>query len=196
MRGRMNWVSNWDLWSATRWTDIATFQYDALPLLLNRLTVLGLAVFFTVLTVRLFERRERDATRTLLRLRPGALAGALVVAAAVPGACRSSPAALLGCAGAATATRARRRRRRRSTTGARTSRRGRTRRCPRSPAWTSTCASTRRGTRTRCAAAYALENRTDRADRALPRDGQPALEEAARGRSTRSRAAPSRAPGS
>jgi len=77
MRGNMNWVFNWDLWSATRWTDIATFQYDALPLVLNRIAWLGMAVFFTVLTLRLFERRERDATSTLVRLRPGALAGAL-----------------------------------------------------------------------------------------------------------------------
>ncbi len=70
-RGHMNWVFNWDLWSATRWTDIATFEYDRLPLVLNRLTVLGAAVFFAVVAVRLFERRERDATNTLLRLRPG-----------------------------------------------------------------------------------------------------------------------------
>jgi ABC-type Na+ efflux pump permease subunit len=77
MRNHMNWVFNWDLWSATRWTDLATFQYDALPLALNRVTMLGLAVFLTVLTVRLFERRERDATNTLLRLRPGAMAGSL-----------------------------------------------------------------------------------------------------------------------
>ena len=78
MRGRMNWVTNWDLWSATRWTDIATFQYEGSALALNRVMVLGLAVFLTALTVRLFERRERDATNTLLRLRPGALAGAFV----------------------------------------------------------------------------------------------------------------------
>lgn len=77
LRGHMNWVFNWNLWSATRWTDIATFQYDALPLVLNRVTWLGAAVFLTVLTVRLFERRERDATSTLVRLRPSALAGSL-----------------------------------------------------------------------------------------------------------------------
>jgi ABC-2 type transport system permease protein len=76
MRGKTNWVFNWDLWSSTRWTDIATFQYDSLPLLLNRITWLGVAVFLTVLTVRLFERRERDATAALLRMQPGALAGA------------------------------------------------------------------------------------------------------------------------
>lgn len=77
LRGKMNWVTNWDLWSATRWTDIATFQYDGLPLVLNRVMVTGLAVFFTALTVRLFARRERDATGTLLRLRPRALVGTL-----------------------------------------------------------------------------------------------------------------------
>ena len=27
LRDKMNWVANWDLWSATRWTDIATFQF-------------------------------------------------------------------------------------------------------------------------------------------------------------------------
>ena len=76
LRGKSNWVFNWNLWGSTRWTDLATFQYDSTPLLLNRITWLGVAVFLTVLTVRLFERRERDATATLLRMRPGALAGA------------------------------------------------------------------------------------------------------------------------
>ena len=73
MRGKMNWVANWDLWSTTRWSDIAPLEYDRMPLLLNRVFWLGAAVLFTVLTVRLFERRERDATRTVHRLRPAAL---------------------------------------------------------------------------------------------------------------------------
>ena len=77
-RGHMSWVFNWDLWSATRWTDLATFEYDRVPLLLNRLTVLGAAVFLGALTLRLFERRERDATRLLVALRPRALAGSLL----------------------------------------------------------------------------------------------------------------------
>lgn len=77
MRGNMNWVFNWNLWSATRWTDVATFQYDALPLALNRVAWLGMAVFLTVLTLRLFERRERDATRNVQRLRPAAVLGSL-----------------------------------------------------------------------------------------------------------------------
>jgi hypothetical protein len=78
MRGKTNWVFNWDLWSATRWTDIATFQYDFLPLLLNRILWLGVAVLLTVITVRAFERRERDATASLLRMRPGAILRAFV----------------------------------------------------------------------------------------------------------------------
>jgi len=76
-RGHMNWVWNWDLWSVLRWTDIAPFQYDALPLLLNRVLWLGAAVLLTVLAVRLFERRERDATRLVHALRPAGLLAAL-----------------------------------------------------------------------------------------------------------------------
>jgi ABC-2 type transport system permease protein len=79
MRGKMNWVFNWDLWSATRWSDIATLEYDRVPLLLNRILWLGAAALFTVLAVRLFERRERDATRIVHALRPGALARAALV---------------------------------------------------------------------------------------------------------------------
>src|SRR5262249_44235792 len=71
-RGHMSWVWNWDLWSVLRWTDIAPFQYDRVPLLLNRALWLGVAVLLTVLAVRLFERRERDATRLVHALRPGA----------------------------------------------------------------------------------------------------------------------------
>jgi ABC-type transport system involved in multi-copper enzyme maturation permease subunit len=76
-RGHMNWVWNWDLWSVLRWTDIAPLQYDALPLLLNRVMWLGVAVLLTVLAVRLFERRERDATRLVHALRPASLLHAL-----------------------------------------------------------------------------------------------------------------------
>ncbi len=72
-RGKMNWVWNWDLWGTLRWSDIATFEYDRVPLVLNRALWLTVAVLFTVLAVRGFERRERDATRLLHALRPGAL---------------------------------------------------------------------------------------------------------------------------
>jgi ABC-type transport system involved in multi-copper enzyme maturation permease subunit len=69
-RDKMNWVFNWDLWSAVRWSDISVFELDRAALVLNRVLALGLAVFFVALTVRLFERRERDATRLLHALRP------------------------------------------------------------------------------------------------------------------------------
>ncbi len=72
-RDRMNWVWNWDLWSVLRWTDIAPFEYDRVPLVLNRALWLAVAVLLTVLAVRLFERRERDATRTVHALRPAGL---------------------------------------------------------------------------------------------------------------------------
>ena len=76
-RGHMNWVWNWDLWSVLRWTDIAPFQYDFVPLLLNRVMWLGVAVLLTVAAVRLFERRERDATRLVHALRPSAVLAGL-----------------------------------------------------------------------------------------------------------------------
>jgi ABC-type transport system involved in multi-copper enzyme maturation permease subunit len=79
-RGHMNWVWNWDLWSVLRWTDIAPFEYDRVPLVLNRALWLAVTVLLTVLAVRLFERRERDATRTVHALRPAGLLASLVSA--------------------------------------------------------------------------------------------------------------------
>ena len=77
-REKMTWTFNWDLWSAVRWSDISVFELDRLALVLNRVMVLGLAAFFIVLTVRLFSRREMDATRLVHALRPRALGGALL----------------------------------------------------------------------------------------------------------------------
>lgn len=81
MRGKMNWVTNWDLWSATRWSDISRFELDGLPLALNRLEVLGAAAALIALTVAVFARRERDATRNMHRLRASNL-GRVALAAA------------------------------------------------------------------------------------------------------------------
>jgi ABC-2 type transport system permease protein len=80
-RDKMTWVFNWDLWSAVRWSDISVFELDRPALVLNRVTVLGLTAFFIALTVRLLERRERDATRLLHALRPRALATAALALA-------------------------------------------------------------------------------------------------------------------
>jgi len=56
-----------------RWSDMGVFELDRKALILNRVLVLSAALFFGGLALRLFPRREADATRTLLRLRPGAL---------------------------------------------------------------------------------------------------------------------------
>ncbi len=80
LTGKMNWVWNWDLWSAVHWTDLGPFQLSRSALVLNRVLVLAAAAFFLVLTVRLFRRRDPDPVRTLDRLRPGALLrGSLVL---------------------------------------------------------------------------------------------------------------------
>ena len=73
MKKQINWVGNWDLWSAVRWTDMGVFELDRNALVLNRIEVLGLAVLFTAITVKLFPRREHDATRIVQRLQPAAL---------------------------------------------------------------------------------------------------------------------------
>ena len=70
---KMNWVGNWDVWSVLRWSDMGVLEMDRTALLLNRLLVLGLAVFFTAVAVRFFPRRDPDAVRTLERLRPWSL---------------------------------------------------------------------------------------------------------------------------
>ncbi len=73
VRGKMNWVANWDLWSSVRWSDMSVYEMDRLALVLNRCLALGLSVFFIALTVRLFARREADPTRILHALRPAGL---------------------------------------------------------------------------------------------------------------------------
>jgi ABC-2 type transport system permease protein len=89
MLGKMSWVGNWDLWSVLRWSDLGTFELDRLALLLNRVAVLGLSVFFVALTLRLFPRHDRDATRIVHRLSgPAILSGSarMVPYAVVPAA--------------------------------------------------------------------------------------------------------------
>ncbi len=76
MLGKMSWVGNWDLWGVLLWSDMGHFEIDRLALLLNRLAMLGLSVLFVVLTMRIFPRRDRDATRTVHRLAaPAVLSG-------------------------------------------------------------------------------------------------------------------------
>jgi ABC-type transport system involved in multi-copper enzyme maturation permease subunit len=71
----MNWAFNWDLWSVLSWSDMSVFEVDQKALVLNRLMMLSLTVFFTALAVRFFPRPEFDPVRIIHRLRPAALFG-------------------------------------------------------------------------------------------------------------------------
>ena len=67
---QISWAGNWPLWGSLRWSDIGFFETDRVALIWNRIMVLGLAVLFTVLAVRLFGRRGADAVRTMHRIAP------------------------------------------------------------------------------------------------------------------------------
>ena len=87
MTGALSWAWNWPLWGVLRWSDLGFFETDRTALLWNRVGTVGLAVFFTVLAVRLFGRRGADAVRTMHRLAPGQIARTairMVPVAAVP----------------------------------------------------------------------------------------------------------------
>lgn len=70
---KISWAGNWPLWGVLRWSDLGPFERDRGALILNRLMVLGAAVFFTAVAVRLFRRRSPDAVRTMHRLAPKSL---------------------------------------------------------------------------------------------------------------------------
>ncbi len=73
LKGEMNWVGNWNLWSATTWTDFGGVAPNGYALALNRGFWMAVAAFLVVLTVRIFPRREHDAGRMLDRFQPKAL---------------------------------------------------------------------------------------------------------------------------
>jgi ABC-type transport system involved in multi-copper enzyme maturation permease subunit len=72
-RNKMNWVFNWNLWNAVRWSDMGPYQMDRSALVVNRLLALSLAVFFVVVAVMFHGRRDADPVRIFHRLRPRAL---------------------------------------------------------------------------------------------------------------------------
>jgi len=74
LTGQLSWAGNWALWRALRWSDLGFFETDRVALIWNRVMVLGLALLFIVLAVRLFGRRGADAVRTMHRLAPRRLA--------------------------------------------------------------------------------------------------------------------------
>jgi len=73
LTNQINWVGNWPLWDAVRWSDISVLELDRTALVLSRVLVVGLAVFLVVLALACFRRREWDATRVVHRLNPRAL---------------------------------------------------------------------------------------------------------------------------
>jgi ABC-type transport system involved in multi-copper enzyme maturation permease subunit len=72
--GRINWLGNWPLWNAVRWSDLGPFEIDRRALVLSRLGAVGLAAFCAAVAVRASRRREPDAIGTLHRLAPLPLA--------------------------------------------------------------------------------------------------------------------------
>jgi ABC-2 type transport system permease protein len=71
---QINWVGNWPVWSAVRWSDISVLELDRKALMLSRLLAMSTGVFLIVLAFAWFRRREWDATRVVHRLSPRALA--------------------------------------------------------------------------------------------------------------------------
>ena len=125
----INWVGNWPLWDAVRWSDISVLELDRRALVLSRVLAVGLAVFFLALTVRFFRRREADPTRIIHRLRPQALARHRAAAGPL-GARPARRRHLAGARGGLGARGRRRPRNRPRITGARTWRRIATRSVP------------------------------------------------------------------
>ncbi|MEA2602467.1 MAG: type transport system permease protein [Acidobacteriota bacterium] len=66
----MSWVGNWWIWNTLQWSDMGVFEINRKALLLNRLMVLGLAVFFVAVAVRAYGRRQADAIGRVHRLQP------------------------------------------------------------------------------------------------------------------------------
>jgi ABC-type transport system involved in multi-copper enzyme maturation permease subunit len=78
---KLNWLGNWPLWNAVRWSDMSTLEMDRTALVLSRLFVLGLGAFFLRLAIRYYPRQDRDAIRVMHRLRPSALRTSVIRAA-------------------------------------------------------------------------------------------------------------------
>ena len=78
LTNKLNWLGNWPLWNAVRWSDMSTLEMDRTALIVSRLYVLGLGAFFLRLAIRHYPRQDRDAIRVMHRLRPVALRSSLL----------------------------------------------------------------------------------------------------------------------
>jgi ABC-2 type transport system permease protein len=75
---QINWLGNWPLWQAVHASDMSVMELDRRALVLSRVAAVTLAVFFAVLTIRFYRRREPDATRIMHRLSPRPLSRAAI----------------------------------------------------------------------------------------------------------------------
>ncbi|MGQ0650082.1 MAG: M1 family aminopeptidase [Gemmatimonadaceae bacterium] len=65
LSNRENWVTDWALTSAVRWSDMSVLEFDRNALVLNRLFWLAVAIGLWRLAVWLYPRVDRDAVRFL-----------------------------------------------------------------------------------------------------------------------------------
>lgn len=70
IQGGMIWTFNWPLWGTLYWSDMGTFSLNGWALLVNRLLMVTLGIFFIAVALRFFARTARDATATLHRFQP------------------------------------------------------------------------------------------------------------------------------
>jgi hypothetical protein len=69
-RGWINWVGNWHLWDAVRWTDFGSFELDQSALILNRISWVLAAALMVQLALMVNRRRTPDPQGIATRLRP------------------------------------------------------------------------------------------------------------------------------
>ena len=70
LTNQINWVGNWPLWQAVRWSDISVLELDRKALVLSRVLAVSTALLLVALTLACFRCRDPDATGILRRLRP------------------------------------------------------------------------------------------------------------------------------
>jgi hypothetical protein len=73
LTNQINWVGNWPVWNAVRWSDISVLELDRKALVLSRLLAISAGLFLVVLAFASFRRRDWDATRVVHRLSPRSL---------------------------------------------------------------------------------------------------------------------------
>jgi hypothetical protein len=73
LTNQINWIGNWPLWDAVRWSDISILELDRKALVLSRVLAGGMSAFLMVLCLDCFRRCHWDATRVVHRLSSRAL---------------------------------------------------------------------------------------------------------------------------